>query len=139
MRTGVGAFQKNFIIFCVGALGYGGMEIAFRGYTHWTMLLTGGVVFSLLYRIQIHMGDRPLWMRCAIGTAVITAAEFAVGCVVNLWLGWNVWDYSAFRIHLLGQICLVFSAIWFLLCGPVFYTAQRMEQNWNRNHRQKRY
>ena len=119
------------IIFFIGALGYGVIEVAFRGYTHWTMLLTGGVAFSLLYRIQTDMGGRPLWVRCLAGTAAITVTEFAVGCIVNLWLGWNVWDYSMYRFQILGQVCLLFSFLWFLLCGPVFLIAREMAQRWN--------
>lgn len=47
---------------------------------------------------------------------LITAAEFATGLVVNLLLGWQVWDYSAEPANLLGQICLRYSFYWFCLC-----------------------
>ena len=36
-------------IFLLGALGYGAVETLWRGGTHWTMLLTGGVCFLLIY------------------------------------------------------------------------------------------
>ena len=54
---------------------------------------------------------------CACGGAVAgaliaTAAEFVTGCVVNLWLGWGVWDYSALPGNLLGQICPQFTLLW---------------------------
>ena len=45
--------------------------------------------------------------------------DSCVGVVVNLWYGWHVWDYSREPGNLLGQICPLFSFIWFL---PVSYT-----------------
>lgn len=134
MGSSISNVQKKIIIFFIGALGYAVIEVAFRGYTHWTMALTGGVVFSLLYTVQAGMGDRPLWQRCLVGTGIITAVEFAVGCVVNLWLGWDVWDYSMYRFQILGQVCLLFSFLWFLLCGPIFYLLRHMRRSWE--HRQ---
>ncbi|WP_246019696.1 putative ABC transporter permease [Bacilliculturomica massiliensis] len=131
MENELSPFQKKIILFFIGAVGYSVIEVSFRGYTHWTMALTGGFVFLLLYGIQTRMGDRPLWLRCLAGAGIITGVEFIVGCVVNLWLGWNVWDYSMFRFQVLGQVCLLFSFLWFLLCGPIFYIAQKMRQSWN--------
>ena len=48
---------------------------------------------------------------------VITTFEFITGCIVNLWLKWNIWDYSGVFGNVLGQICLPFSLIWVLLSG----------------------
>ena len=36
----------------------------------------------------------PLWQQVLIGAVGITILEFLTGCIVNLWLGWGVWDYS---------------------------------------------
>ena len=55
----------------------------------------------------------PLWKQCLIGSIVVTTLEFITGCIVNLWLGWNVWHYEHFDI--LGQICLPFSILWLFL------------------------
>ena len=38
-------------IFLIGGLGYGLLEILWRGRTHWSMLLTGGVCFIALYKL----------------------------------------------------------------------------------------
>ena len=43
------------------------------------------------------------------------AAEFAAGCVLNLWLGLGVWDYTDMPFNLMGQICLPFSAVWIVV------------------------
>ncbi len=46
---------------------------------------------------------------------MITAAEFAAGCILNLGLGLAVWDYSDMPFQLLGQICLPYSILWAVL------------------------
>jgi uncharacterized membrane protein len=114
-------FKKNIGIFIIGAIGYGFIETLFRGYTHWTMLITGGIVFVILYHVFTKNEKAPLWHKCLIGSLIITMIELAVGCIINLWLGWNVWDYSAYNFNFLGQICLLFTVLWFLLCIPVSY------------------
>ena len=43
-------------------------------------------------------------VQAALGTAFITAAELAVGLVVNRALGLQVWDYSREFGNVLGQI-----------------------------------
>jgi len=114
-------FRKYVMVFFIGALGYGLLETIFRGFTHWTMLVTGGTVFSILYFINSRNENAPLWQKALAGATVITLAELIVGCIVNLWLGWNVWDYSNYAYNFLGQICLAFTALWFFLCIPLAY------------------
>lgn len=57
----------------------------------------------------------PLWEQCIFGSFIITAVEFLSGCVINLWLGWDVWDYSNLPFNVLGQVCLPFMALWVFL------------------------
>ncbi len=111
--------KKYIIIFGIGAVSYSLIEVIVRGYTHWTMSLTGGAVFCTLYYIFTHMKSKSLILRCFIGSAVITLYEFSVGMVVNRILGMGVWDYSGKFLNLFGQICLKFSILWFLLCIPM--------------------
>ncbi len=80
------------------------------------MFLVGGLCFWLIGLInEIMPWEMPLWRQCIIGAAIITAVEFAAGCVINLWLGWDVWDYSNLPFNVLGQVCLPFMALWFFL------------------------
>ena len=39
-----------------------------------------------------------------IGAVIVLAVEFISGCVLNLWLGLGVWDYSNQPGNVLGQI-----------------------------------
>lgn len=112
---------RNLKIFIIGAVGYGTLEILFRGATHWTMPITGGICLLFLYYMNLKNEKAPLWQKCLKGALIITAIEFTVGCIVNLWLGWNVWDYSRYSYNILGQVCLAFTLIWFFLCFPLSY------------------
>ena len=38
--------------------------------------------------------NAPVALQAAAGAAVVLAVEFASGCILNLWLGLDVWDYS---------------------------------------------
>lgn len=107
------------LIFLIGGIGYGLLEILFRGYTHWTMLLTGGLCFLLFYIINFILKTDSLIVRCLIATAIITTLEFIVGYIVNIILKLNVWDYSNRVLNLFGQICLLYSGIWFSMGVPM--------------------
>lgn len=106
----------SIFIFTIGALGYGLIETLFRGYTHWTMMLTGGACLLTLSYFNRQCKNMSVFLKAAGGAFIITVYEFAVGVIVNLWYGWNVWDYSMHTGNLLGQICPLFTFLWFLLC-----------------------
>ncbi len=110
------ALARLAAVFAFGAVCYSLLEILWRGFTHWSMALTGGFCFAAIYQIQQKLSGAALWRKALLGCALITGAEFVVGCIVNLWLRWEVWDYSAHPLNLLGQICPLFSLVWFALC-----------------------
>lgn len=107
---------KNTTLFFIGGIIYYLIEIAWRGYSHWTMYLLGGFCFLCIGLInEILIWEIKFWKQALIGAVAITALEFLTGCVVNLLLNWNVWDYSNVRFNLLGQICLPYAILWFPL------------------------
>ena len=103
--------------FLMGYFCYSLIEIAMRGYTHWTMSLTGGVVLAALYALNSRR-KLTLIRSCVTGSLIITAIELTVGIFDNVIMHWNVWDYSDMPFNFLGQICIPFSCFWFLLCIP---------------------
>lgn len=106
-------YHKEIILGLIGGLLYIGIELMWRGYSHWTMFVLGGICFVFLGRInEVIPWNMPLWQQTLIGTAIITGLEFIAGCIVNLWLGWNVWDYSNVPFNVLGQICLPYILLW---------------------------
>lgn len=113
--------------FAVGGFAYGLIEVVFRGYTHWTMVLLGGLVLVLLN--LINQSKISLWTRCLLGAAVITSLEYSVGMIVNVALGWNVWDYSDKPLNVMGQICPQFTAVWFFICIPAYWLCEKISEN----------
>ena len=103
----------------IGGFGYMALELICRGFTHWSMGLLGGAMLTALWYLNRACADRPLLLRALLGAGIITAGEFITGCVVTLLLGWRVWSYAAQPGNLLGQICPLFSFLWFLLCIPL--------------------
>ncbi|MGN0666845.1 MAG: hypothetical protein ACI4KF_10010 [Huintestinicola sp.] len=120
------AFNEGMIVFLTGGIIYSLIEIVFRGYTHWSMGITGGLCYLILYRHFRAAPQEGLLTKCFFGMVIITSLEFITGCIVNLLLGWNVWDYSDMRMNFLGQICFAFSAAWFLLTVPIVYLSDIM-------------
>ena len=110
-------------IFIIGGILYGLIEIIFRGYTHWSMVITGGLCFLIFYILNITLPTDSLLLRCIVSVVVITTLEFYTGYIVNILLKWNVWDYSSLAYNLKGQICLTFSTIWFLFGIPMTFLA----------------
>jgi len=55
--------------------------------------------------------------QCLIAAGVITLVELIAGYVVNIRLGWGVWDYSHLPGNFMGQVCLLYSLLWVLLSG----------------------
>lgn len=104
---------KYLIFFILGGAIYYTLEILFRGYSHPSMFVLGGICYILIGIINEYFPwEMYIEKQIAIGVAVILVLEFVTGCIVNLWLGWNVWDYSDQFCNLLGQICLPFAILW---------------------------
>ncbi len=107
------------LLFAIGGIAYGALEIIWRKYTHWSMVLTGGLCFTALYKIFQRLNTCSLWLKCCIGSTVITYFEFLSGFVFNHCLKLGVWDYSKHRFNFCGQICPLYSFLWALLTIPV--------------------
>ncbi len=120
--------KESIIIFGIGGVLYALIEVLFRGFTHWTMFLTGGIVFCCLYYVFEFSCEKNIIKGAFLGAVMITTAEFAVGCVVNIALHMRVWDYSASPMNLFGQICLKFSLGWFALSFLAFAIANLLRQ-----------
>ena len=106
------------IMFLLGCFIYSLLEIAARGYTHWTMTLLGGIVGMLLYRLHGTAPRHTLLLQALSGAFIITALEMVVGVLDNLVLQWHVWSYREMPWNVYGQICLPFSVLWFLVYIP---------------------
>ena len=80
------------------------------------MFLVGGICFLLIGGLNNWLPwEMSLLKQMAIAAMLVTVVEFISGCIINLWLGWNVWNYSNMPFNILGQICLPFTVLWFFM------------------------
>ena len=108
-------FIKYLILFITGGLAYYCIEIMARGFSHWTMFMVGAICFILIGVINEITPKMPLLKQMLLSAIIITFIEFISGCILNIWLGLNIWDYSDEPFNLLGQINLKHTIYWFLL------------------------
>ena len=105
-------YAQYMFTFLMGYFLYAFVEVVSRGYTHWTMCLTGGAALTMLYFIS-RSPAMTLIRCCIIGAAAITAI---------------VWDYSDQPLNVLGQICPLFTVLWGILCIPAFFLCQMIRR-----------
>ena len=101
-------FFKNPLLFLMGGGTYVGVELLWRGRSHWSMFLAGGTCFLLLG--QLRKAKLPAALRGFAGAGIITVVELAAGLLVNR--RYTVWDYRDLPLNFLGQICLPFYFLW---------------------------
>ncbi|MBQ8086053.1 MAG: hypothetical protein IJ232_08120 [Lachnospiraceae bacterium] len=107
---------KYLFLFIVGGFSYFYMEILFRGFSHFSMIICGGFAFILCGLIdQVIKYNLSLISQMLISTCIITVLELITGYIVNIRLHLNVWDYSRLPYNFHGQICVAYSFIWLIL------------------------
>lgn len=107
---------KYLFLFWFGGSAYVALEVLWRGYSHWTMLLLAGFLFIVVGLLnEIWSWDFKLHWQVLISTVIATIAEFITGLIVNVHFGWNVWDYSNVPFNFMGQICLPYTLLWAVL------------------------
>lgn len=116
MATYKKSILKYFILGWFGGSTYCSLEVIFRGRSHWSMVVLAFILFLLIGSLNnLFSWEMSLAKQGIIGACMVTVLEFITGCIVNIWLGWNVWDYSNMPLNILGQVCLPFSLLWILL------------------------
>ena len=107
-------WQKTAVLFGIGGFGYGLIEIMWRGYTHWTMAVAGGLSLVMLSRVE-RFRQRSRVCKAALFALGVTGIELVFGLIFNRLLKMHVWDYSDQPLNLFGQICLLYSVLWGVL------------------------
>lgn len=102
--------RKKTALFGLGGLAYVGLELLWRGRSHFSMFLAGGASLLLIGKLNRTEPKLPLLLRAAAGSGIITAVELAVGLLFNR--DYAVWDYRDQWGNWLGQICPLFSLLW---------------------------
>lgn len=114
---------KKSVIYIIKMLMGGGLyfliELIFRGYSHWTMFILGGLCFVVCGIVNdISKGRLAIWQEMVWCMIIITLLEFAFGIVDNGVYGLHVWDYSRMPFQVLGQICVPFMLLWYIISYP---------------------
>lgn len=108
---------KYAILLFIGGFLYYGIEILWRGYSHWTMFLLGGICFIYAGIQNENISwNIPLWKQILNVDIFVLTLEFITGCIVNIWLKLNIWDYSNLKYNILGQSSLLFAFLFLPLC-----------------------
>lgn len=111
---------RDMVIMALGGGAYVLVELWWRGRSHVSMFLLGGLCFWLIGRLD-RRAPMPVAVQACLGACVVTGLELLTGLVVNCWLGLGVWDYSSLPMNFQGQICLYYFVLWIpLSAGAVF-------------------
>ena len=117
---------RKAVLFYLGGTVYMTLEFLWRGRSHGSMFLLGGLCFSLLGKLRSSLPRVPLWAKTVLGAAMITALELTTGLLVNR--QYAVWDYRNMPLSFLGQICLPFSLLWIPVGSGGMYLYRLLEK-----------
>ena len=98
------------MLFFLGGAGYVLLELLYRGRSHYSMFLAGGVCFLLLGKLEEVEPRLPGVIRPLVGAGIITTVELAAGLIFNR--DYAVWDYRSIPGNFCGQICPKFTLLW---------------------------
>ena len=119
-------FLKKSTLFSLGGLAYCGLELLWRGRTHYSMFLAGGTSLLLLGKLNRAEPKLPLFLRAVVGSGIITMVELSAGLVFNR--SYTVWDYRDQWGNWLGQICPLFSLLWIGIAALVLLIYDPLEK-----------
>ena len=97
---------KMIVLLVIGGTIYFCIEMLWRGHSHWTMALVGGICFIAIGAINEYIPWKmSMVQQSLIGACLVTSIEFIAGLILNVWLGLAIWDYSNLPFNIMGQIC----------------------------------
>ncbi len=118
------------LFFLCGTVLYPSLEILYRGRTHISMAVAGGLSALLLYGLHHLFSEHSLLLRAVIGGGIVTVLEFIFGVVFNIFLGLSVWDYSDLPLQLMGQVSFSYFLLWCGLSLAVGLVVRRLDKEW---------
>lgn len=112
---------KNIILFFIYGILYYAIEIAYRGWSDWRMIIVGGICAICTGKLNECIDwSVSFWKQVLYGEIIVLLVEFISGCILNIGLRLNIWDYSSLPFNIYGQICLPFAILWIpLIIGVI--------------------
>lgn len=117
---------KLCFLFYLGGMCYAGLELLWRGFSHGSMFVLGGICFVLVGNLKRLRPGKKLPARVTEAALIITLLELGCGLLVNR--SYRVWDYRNMPLNVFGQICLPFTLLWI----PVSFVAMLLYDWTNR-------
>ncbi len=114
------------MLFYLGGLAYCGLELCWRGWTHGSMFVLGGLCFLLIGHLGRVARPLPVLPRAVVAAGVVTMAELACGLIVNR--EHQIWDYRHLPLDLGGQVCLLFTGLWAVVSLAAIWMYDRAEK-----------
>ena len=93
------------------------IEGIWRGWTNIVMLPVGGfcgLAVGSINQSPRFYKSKIVW-QSLIGAVIVLAVEFISGCILNIWLGLGIWDYTGKFGNICGQLCVQYAILWFLM------------------------
>jgi uncharacterized membrane protein len=102
------------ILLIIGGLIYCGLEVIYRGFTHPSMFVVGGLCFVVISAMNDINPNLTMREQVVIGASSICLIEFISGLILNVWLGLHVWQYHF--LDIMGQTSI---PAWFMWAALV--------------------
>lgn len=101
--------SEYIFLWALGGSIYYMLEMGFRGFSHWSMFVVGGLALCFCtFQGEMTRWREAMWIQVLRSVVFVTALEFTTGIVVNKFFQLGVWDYSDQPFNLWGQICVPF-------------------------------
>lgn len=101
---------KHAVLWYLGGFLYFCLEFLWRGRSHGSMFVLGGLCFVLIGALGQQKEPLHPVLRTLAGAGIITFGELAAGLLINR--DYSVWDYRGLPGNFLGQICLSYCLLW---------------------------
>lgn len=108
-------FYKYLTLFLTGGMIYYYMEIFTRGYSHYSMIICGGLAMICCGGLNQIFCSMSILSQMVLSALIITVLEFITGYIVNIIFDIGVWSYYYLPYNFMGQVCLIYSILWMFL------------------------
>ena len=102
-----------FLLLLAGGSVYVCIELLWRGRSHGSMFLCGGLCTVLIGMLNEWAPGLALTAQMLLGACVITASELLFGFLFNR--SYAVWDYQGLPHNFRGQICPQYFCAWLFI------------------------
>lgn len=115
--------RKELLLFVTGYTVYFLTELIWRKVIpDYTMALVGGAAMLTINRFCYEkMAGENFFIICMFSALWITNLELIAGLLFNTVFRLDLWDYSGYTFHLLGQITPYYTFLWFLISIPAVF------------------